>query len=109
MLITIRRSILPINPRYLAEWASVNGIATLRLDYMGQILQQLGHTIPHDPKAKLASDLLIAIPPFTRMVRGQVVQTDLASDILALPLSPESEKRLAEWLALKDYTVQFTK
>jgi len=107
--ITIKRSILPIQPRFIAEWAEVRGVATLRLDYLGQILSSLGHKTYTDkcPKPRLASDLSIAAPPFTRIVRGCSVQTDLASDIVSLPFSPESERRLAAMLLPHGFEVEF--
>lgn len=107
--ITIRRSILPIQPRYIAEWAEVRGVATLRLDYMGQILKTLGHQVYTDkcPKPKLVSDLSVAVHPFTRIVRGCSVQTDITSDIMSMPFSPESERRLVAMLEPFGFEVEF--
>ena len=107
--IVIKRSVLPIRPACLSTWVEVNGQATQRIDYLGQILQGLGHAVESDKVKKpvLASDLNLAVPPFTRLVRGKSVQTDLASDIMQLPHSPESERRLAAMLLPHGFQVEF--
>lgn len=71
------------------------------LSYMGQILIQLNKDIKLKVKGqpvRLVSDLNIPIPYFTRNVKNRIVQTDLASDIITLKPSPESERRLVQLL-----------
>ncbi len=73
-----------------------------RFDYIGQILYILGHTKLYNKEGrpvKLISDLALAIPPLSQIVRGVCVQTDLACTIMRLTPSPEGEKRLAALLA----------
>lgn len=74
-----------------------------RYDYMGYILVSIGHTKLSSHKenkpVKTISDLNLMCHPFTQMIRGKVIETDLACNILRLTPSPESEQRLVGLLA----------
>ena len=97
---TIRRSLLPkraTRHRYMYHEGQV--------DYLGQILIQLGHNI--DGKFRFPSELGKLITPFTQLSRGKIIDSIITLHILELDYtSPqEHEQRLRE--LLPDYTLLF--
>ena len=98
---------MPLKPRYLHEIIETKGADIHKLCYLGQILREIKEpTLFNKQPVRLVHELKTNIPPFTRIVRGTITQSDLATSIMNLPLGSDAEKTLVELLA-PYFTVSF--
>lgn len=109
MHFVINTSIVPDNPRYLHAKVETKAGTKDVLCIMGQILQQLDEPTFYEKKpVKNLNDLHTAIPPFTRAVRGQHIQSDLASTIMqSSPSSQRDRERVGTELAKYGHTIEW--
>jgi len=97
MELFIIRSLLPPfkRHRYLRDGENY--------DYLGQILVQLGHTIPDG--IRFPSELNAAIPPFTFPCRGSYHDSILTTRILQLDLLDPCTHEQRLKILLPQYTI----
>lgn len=77
------------------------------LDYLGQILVQMGYNL--DGKFRTPQDLGKLIVPFTMLCRGAYINTRVTLDILALDTTPPKEhpQKLREILEPLGFRLHF--
>jgi len=87
----------------------IESVKSGKLSYMGQILHQLGlPTLGKDrSQVYLVSSIARIVPhaPFTFLCAGQVVQSDLTTNLINTP--PENEARIRSLLEAAGFQVQF--
>ena len=75
-----------------------------KMDYLGQILTQLGHNV--EGKHRFPSSMGKLIPPFTQQCRGSIIDSKITLSILALDHSPRDthEQVLRDLLPNYEFT-----
>ena len=62
-----------------------------RMDYVGQILKQLGFDFPQLDGLRVPSDLKAVVPPFSMSVRRRIIDTSLTLSLLRLDTLPRAQ------------------
>lgn len=111
MHFTIDLSICPKQPKYIHQkLQGPSGQVYDKLCSMGQILKQLGEkTITKEGPIRTLTEMKQSIPPFTRFMRGQFIQSDSATIIMnADPFTDNGRNQITAVLAQHNHTVEFS-